>query len=42
VTVPHYNLPRMHRLLRERHVLDRACVAHGYLSVLRLAASKAA
>ncbi|HVO23372.1 MAG TPA: fatty acid desaturase family protein [Candidatus Margulisiibacteriota bacterium] len=42
MTVPHYNLPRMHHLLRDRGVLDRACVANGYLSVLRLAASKAA
>ena len=42
MTVPHYNLPRMHRLLRDRGVLDRACVANGYLGVLRLAASKAA
>jgi len=42
MTVPHYNLPRMHRLLRERGVLDDACVAHGYLGVLRKAASRAA
>lgn len=42
MTVPHYNLPRMHRLLRARGVLEGACVANGYLSVLRLAASKAA
>jgi fatty acid desaturase len=42
MTVPHYNLPRMHHLLRDRGVLDRACVANGYLSVLRLAAGKAA
>lgn len=41
MTVPHYNLPRMHRLLRERGVLEGACVAQGYLGVLRLAASKA-
>jgi len=40
MTVPHYKLPRFHRLLRERGVLDRACVAHGYLGVLRKAASK--
>ena len=26
MTVPHYKLPRFHRLLRERGVLDRACV----------------
>jgi fatty acid desaturase len=40
MTVPHYNLPRMHRLLRERGVLEGACVAQGYLGVLKLAASK--
>jgi fatty acid desaturase len=42
MTVPHYNLPRMHRMLRDRGVLDGACVVNGYLSVLKLAASKAA
>ncbi len=40
MTVPHYNLPRMHRLLRERGVLDRANVASGYLEVLREASSR--
>lgn len=40
MTVPHYNLPRMHRLLRERGVLDGACVARGYPGVLQRAASK--
>jgi fatty acid desaturase len=40
MAVPHYNLPRLHRMLRERGVLAQACVAPGYLSVLRLAASK--
>jgi fatty acid desaturase len=40
VAVPHYNLPRLHRLLRERGVLEGACVAPSYLSVLRLAASR--
>jgi fatty acid desaturase len=39
MTVPHYNLPRLHRMLRERRVLDNACVERGYLGVLRLAAS---
>jgi fatty acid desaturase len=39
MTVPHYNLPRMHRLLRERGVLDHALIAKGYTSVLRQAAS---
>jgi fatty acid desaturase len=43
MTVPHYNLPRMHRLLRDRGVLEGACVENGgYLGVLRLAASRAA
>jgi fatty acid desaturase len=42
MTVPHYNLPRMHRLLRARGVLADACVAQGYIGVLKLAASKAA
>ena len=39
MTVPHYNLPRMHRLLRDRGVLDQALVAHGYAGVLRAAIS---
>ena len=30
MTVPHYNLPRMHRMLRERGVLGDACVTRGY------------
>ena len=42
MTVPHYNLPRLHRLLRERGVLDGACMTTGYPQVLRLAASRAA
>jgi len=41
MTIPHYNLPRMHRLLRERGILQGACVESGYLNVLKLAASKA-
>lgn len=40
MTVPHYNLPRMHELLRERGMLDEACVDHGYRQVLARAASK--
>ncbi len=40
MTVPHYNLPRMHRLLRERGVLDAACIDRGYWTVLRRAASR--
>lgn len=42
MTVPLYNLPRMHRLLRERNVLDGALVERGYLDLLRRAASKPA
>jgi fatty acid desaturase len=38
--VPHYNLRRMHRLLRERGALAQACVTTGYPAVLRLAASR--
>jgi len=40
MTVPHYKLPRLHRLLRERGALAGACVAHGYLGVLRSATAK--
>ncbi len=39
MAVPHYNLPRMHRMLGERGVLDHACVARGYREVLRRAMS---
>ena len=39
MTVPHYHLPRMHRLLRERGILDDACIATGYLGILRNACS---
>jgi len=42
MTVPHYNLPRLHRMLRSRGVLEDACVTAGYPAVLGLAASKAA
>jgi fatty acid desaturase len=40
MTVPHYNLPRMHRMLRDGGVLDGACLERGYWKVLRRAASK--
>ena len=40
MTVPHYNLPRMHGLLRERGVLDDACVADGYWLTIRSAISR--
>ena len=37
MTVPHYHLPRMNRMLRQRGVLDDACVERSYWSVLRRA-----
>jgi fatty acid desaturase len=40
MTVPHYRLPEMHRLLVARGALDEACVERGYWRVLRRAASK--
>jgi fatty acid desaturase len=41
ITVPHYHLPEMHRLLTERGVLGEGVVERGgYLAVLRRAASK--
>lgn len=42
MTVPHCNLPRLHRLLRERGVLDESPIAPGYFAVLRQAASRPA
>ena len=35
MTVPHYNLPRFHEMLRERRVLEGACIADNYAQVLR-------
>ena len=40
MTVPLYNLPRLHRLLDERGLLDGALVTRGYRAVLERAASK--
>ena len=40
MTVPHYNLPAMHRLLRDRGALEGTCIDRSYLDVLRRAASK--
>ena len=37
MTVPHYNLPRFHQMLAERRLLGNACVAEGYVQVLRQA-----
>jgi len=41
MTVPHHNLPRLHRLLRERGALHDAVIAPGYLAVLRQATARA-
>jgi fatty acid desaturase len=35
MTVPHYNLPRFHEMLRERRLLEGACIADNYAQVLR-------
>ena len=37
MTVPHYNLPKFHEMLRDRGVLEDACVAENYAQVLRRA-----
>jgi fatty acid desaturase len=39
MTVPHYNLRRLHALLKSRGVLDDALVSQGYAEVLRRATS---
>ena len=39
MTVPYYNLPRMHKILRDRHALEGALLEHGYPGILRRAAS---
>lgn len=39
MTVPHYRLSQMHRLLRDRGALAGACIEPGYLRVFALAAS---
>jgi fatty acid desaturase len=38
--VPHYNLPRMHALLREKGALSDALICRGYATVLAQASSK--
>ena len=42
MTVPHYNLPRLHALLAARGVLADACVERSYWRILRRAASRVA
>ena len=40
MTVPHYNLPKMHRMLAEKGLLEHALVTDGYAEVLRRAVSR--
>ena len=40
MTVPHHNLPRLHRLLRARGAVDESCITPGYLEVVRLATAR--
>ncbi len=42
MTVPHYNLPRLHRMLRDRGALRDSCITDGYVEVMRLAMSRPA
>jgi fatty acid desaturase len=42
MTVPWYNLPRMHALLQERGLMKNALVTHGYVEVLRQAGARSA
>lgn len=37
--MPLYNLPKLHRILRDRGVLENACVVRGYAGVIRSAGS---
>lgn len=41
MTVPHYNLPKMHRMLKEKGLLQDALVTSGYVEVLSRATSRA-
>jgi fatty acid desaturase len=40
MTVPHFRLPRMHAMLRDRGLLDHALVTRGYRAVLERASSR--
>jgi len=40
MTVPHHNLPTLHRLLRERRAIDESCLTPGYVEVVRLATAR--
>jgi fatty acid desaturase len=40
MTVPHYSLPRFHRMLSDRGLLEGACIDTSYLTILKRASSK--
>lgn len=42
MTIPHYNLPRFHRMLHERGLLDGALVSPSYAAVLHEVSAEAA
>ena len=42
IHVPCYNLPRAHRLLKKKGVMEGMLTAPGYVDVLRQASAKAA
>jgi fatty acid desaturase len=42
MTVPHYNLPRFHQMLRDRGLLDGALVSPSYVAVLQDVSAEAA
>jgi fatty acid desaturase len=42
MTIPHYNLPFFHRMLRDRGLLDDALLSPSYVAVLRDVSAKAA
>ena len=40
ITVPHYNLRKMHRRLSDLHLIAPGCIDRGYAAILRRAAAK--
>jgi fatty acid desaturase len=42
MTIPHYKLPKLHRMLRERGILKDASIVRGYRTILRQAGSATA
>ena len=42
MTVPHYNLPLFHEKLKEKGLIDRCLITHGYWQVLADASARPA